>query len=471
MADYDVVIIGAGAAGLAAASALVRAGRVVALIEARDRIGGRVYTIRPSGATLPIELGADFVHGRPAETFALAAEAGLRLYEQTGNSWAARDGRLQSDDDDDETDDDETDDDEGDEGDVGAIFAAIRNWQGEDRTLQSLLDERFAGERWAAARQRIRGYAEGFDAAEVDRVSVAWLRQTELASDAIDGDRQFRVLDGYDRVLTWLGDTLGPSADVRLETVAREVRWQRGHVELRLESPSGAALGEISARAALVTVPLAVLKRSFDEPESPGALRLLPEPPGKREALAYLEMGHATKVVLLFKEIFWDALPQARRTNHQHVALPRLSFLFSNDPVMATWWTPHPVVAPMLTGWAAGPRAARMAAMTSEEIADEAVAALSRALDMSRDDLDTLLTGHFVHNWSADPFSSGGYSYVCAGGLSAPGALGEPVEETLFFAGEATDTQGETGTVHAALQTGYQAATAIARVLASTDAG
>ncbi|HEX5547762.1 MAG TPA: NAD(P)/FAD-dependent oxidoreductase, partial [Ktedonobacterales bacterium] len=450
MTDYDVVIIGAGAAGLAAASALARVGRAVALIEARDRIGGRVYTIRPPGATLPIELGADFVHGRPAETFAIAAGAGLRLYEQTGNSWAARDGRLQNDDDD-ETDDDETDDD--DEGNVGAIFAAIRNWQGEDRTLQSLLDERFTGERWAAAQARIRGYAEGFDAAEVDRVSVAWLRQTELASDAIDGDRQFRVLDGYDRVLAWLGDSLGPLADVRLETVAREVRWQRGHVTARLESPDGAPLGEISARAALITVPLAVLKRSFDDPASSGALRLLPEPPGKREALAYLEMGHAMKVVLLFKEVFWDKLPQVRRANRESIALPRLSFLFSNDAVMPTWWTPHPVVAPMLTGWAAGPRAARMAAMSDEEIADEAIAALSRALSMGRADLDALLTGRFNYNWSADPFSSGGYSYVCAGGLSAPGALGEPVDETLFFAGEATDTQGDTGTVHAALQT------------------
>jgi monoamine oxidase len=464
MADYDVVIIGAGAAGLAAASTLVRAGRTVALIEARDRIGGRVYTIRPPGATLPVELGADFVHGRPEETFAIAAEAGPRLYEQTGNSWAARDGRLQSDDDDDDDDDDS-------EGDVGAIFASIRNWQGEDRTLQSLLDERFAGERWAAARARIRGYAEGFDAAEVDRVSVAWLRQTELASDAIDGDRQFRVLDGYDRVLAWLGDNPSVAAGLQLETVAREVRWRHGHVEVRLESPAGVPLGEISGRTALVTVPLAVLKRSFDDPASPGALRLLPEPTGKREALAYLEMGHAMKVVLLFKEVFWDKLPQARQAKRQLIALPRLSFLFSNDAVMPTWWTPHPVVAPMLTGWAAGPRAARMATMTNEEIADETVAALSRALDIGHSDLDALLTGRFVHNWSADAFSSGGYSYVCAGGLTAPGALAEPVENTLFFAGEATDTQGETGTVHAALQTGYRAAAAIARALASTSTG
>ena len=109
--------------------------------------------------------------------------------------------------------------------------------------------------------------------------------------------------------------------------------------------------------------------------------------------------------------------------------------------------------------------------MTSEEIADAAVTALSRALDIGRSDLGELLTGRFVYNWSADSFSSGGYSYVCAGGLTAPGALAQPVEETLFFAGEATDTQGETGTVHAALQTGYRAAEEIASALASTSTG
>ena len=167
------------------------------------------------------------------------------------------------------------------------------------------------------------------------------------------------MLDGYDRVLAVARQLPWPIGE-RCDWRRLPARYAGSAATSRsaLESPTGAPLGEISARAALVTVPLAVLKRAFDDPESPGALRLLPEPPGKREALAYLEMGPAMKVVLLFNEIFWDALPQVRQANHQLIALPRLSFLFSNDPVMATWWTPHPVVAPMLTGWAAGPRAA-----------------------------------------------------------------------------------------------------------------
>jgi monoamine oxidase len=465
MADYDVIIIGAGAAGLAAASALVRAGRTIALVEARDRIGGRVYTVRPPGVTLPVELGADFIHGRPHELFELAQGSDLRFYEQTGNSWAARDGQLYS--------DDENDDNPQDvihEGDVGALFAAIHGWQGEDRTLQFLLDERFAGERWAAARQQIRGYAEGFDAAEVDRVSIAWLRHTELASDAIDGNRQFRALDGYDRVMTALSDPLSSTGlvDSRLQHIAREIRWQRGHVEVSMESPTGAPLGDISGRAALITLPLGTLKRSFDDPQSPGAVRLLPEPPGKRETLSFLEMGHAVKVILRFSDVFWDALPQETRQSRKLVSLPQLSFLFSDDPVIPTWWTPHPLVAPMLTGWVAGPRTTQLANESNDVIANEAVAALARVLGTSRGDLDALLMGHYLHNWSSDPYSSGAYSYVCAGGLDAPAALSEPVEDTLFFAGEAANTEGHTGTVHGALQSGYQAAAAIIRAMPPT---
>ena len=479
MSDYDVVIIGAGAAGLAAASALARKGYRIALVEARDRLGGRVYTIRPPGATLPIELGADFVHGRPDETFALAEEAGVRLYEQSGRSWVAEahgNDRSEVDDEDVAEGEEGEECEEGeDDGDSSAIFAAILDWQEEDCSLQTLLDTRFAGARRAAARQDFSRYVEGFDAAEVDRVSVAWLRQTDLALDAIDGDRQFRVLDGYDRVLTWLGDNLPSSrADIRLLSVARDVRWQPGAVMVRLETPAGAALDEISARAALITVPLGVLKRSFSEPQSPGAVQFSPEPPGKREALARLEMGHALKVALRFRVAFWEKLtPSAMRRlgalwpgQQVHFRLmPRLSFLFADDPVVPTWWTAHPIVAPLLMGWMAGPRAARLASASADAIAGEAVTALARILSMERGILEKLLEGHYVHNWSSDPYSSGGYSYVAVGGLSAPGELAAPVEETLFFAGEATNQQGHTGTVHGALQTGYQAADEIARAL------
>ncbi len=177
--------------------------------------------------------------------------------------------------------------------------------------------------------------------------------------------------------------------------------------------------------------------READSAQSPGALRFSPEPPGKRDALARLEMGHALKVVLRFRLPFWEKLTP--HTSEQLGALwpgqsvsfrqmPRLSFLFADDPVAPTWWTAHPVLAPLLTGWIAGPRAARLASMSDEAIAEEAVTALARILSMERETLEKLLVGRYVHNWSSDPYSGGGYRYDAVGGLAAPGQLAAPVQ-------------------------------------------
>src|SRR5437868_13724953 len=83
----DVIIIGAGVAGLAAARRLSGAGRRVILLEARDRIGGRIETHRAAGRRIPIEMGAEFVHGRPSETWDTLRAAGLLAYDVTDTQW------------------------------------------------------------------------------------------------------------------------------------------------------------------------------------------------------------------------------------------------------------------------------------------------------------------------------------------------------------------------------------------------
>src|SRR6187549_1593352 len=90
----DVLVLGAGAAGLAAAHELSQAGMRVIVIEARDRIGGRIFTQHVPGHPLPIELGAEFIHGRPPESFALAEQSGLLVYEINGDRWLAQDSQL-----------------------------------------------------------------------------------------------------------------------------------------------------------------------------------------------------------------------------------------------------------------------------------------------------------------------------------------------------------------------------------------
>lgn len=466
MARYDVVIIGAGAAGLAAARALSERGRSVVVLEARDRIGGRAHTIHPSESRLPVELGAEFVHGRPPETLAIAQAAGLTLVEHEGVMWVSSGGRLSAgrdwdEDEDDNGADEAQDEDEDENAHMGTILGAMGVWQGQDVSFQALLASRFAGERWAAARRQASGYIEGFDAAIPERVSVRWLALTEAAADSIEGGRQFYLLEGYDRLFGWLRDGLNlERTALRLGTVAREIRWERGRVEVTARSRLGTELEPVEARAAVVTLPLGVLAAA---PEAEGAVRFTPEPPGKREAMALLEMGHVVKVVLRFREPFWD-LPGGVG-GAELPAMPRLSFLFADDGVVTTWWTRYPLVAPTLTAWVGGPRAAALVSQGDTAIVAAAVEALARALGVGRGPLEARLEGWHFENWSADPYSRGAYSFVRVGGIEAPRRLGEPVEGTLFFAGEATDPAGHTGTVHAALASGRRAAGEVATAL------
>src|SRR5262249_11865801 len=137
--------------------------------------------------------------------------------------------------------------------------------------------------------------------------------------------------------------------------------------------------------------------------------------------------------------------------------LPRLSFLLSDDEAMPTWWTSDPLPSPLLVGWAGGPRAARLAREPEAFIATRAIQALARVLGVAQDALESELEAWHLHTGSNDPFARGAYSFVRVGGLEAPRRLGEPVEGTLYFAGEATDAS-DTGTVHAALASGLRAA-------------
>src|SRR5947207_3948831 len=94
MAIRSTIIIGAGAAGLAAARDLSRAGHEVAVLEARDRIGGRVYTQRGPETPVPIELGAEFVHGKSPALWHIAKAANLKLHEISGRHWYFDDGHV-----------------------------------------------------------------------------------------------------------------------------------------------------------------------------------------------------------------------------------------------------------------------------------------------------------------------------------------------------------------------------------------
>jgi monoamine oxidase len=162
-------------------------------------------------------------------------------------------------------------------------------------------------------------------------------------------------------------------------------------------------------------------------------------------------------------ERFWAAEGFADRTGRQE--LDTLSFLHTPDGDFRVWWTAYPVRAPLLVAWAGGPRARALAGLTRAEIERRACAALARHTGLTARRIRAMVRRTWMHDWQQDPFARGAYSYPLVGGVDAPAVLARPVTRTIFFAGEATDVEGATGTVHGAIASGRRAARQVQRAL------
>ena len=167
-------------------------------------------------------------------------------------------------------------------------------------------------------------------------------------------------------------------------------------------------------------------------------------------------MGPVIRITLRFHKRFWEGI-----CGEEGKRLSNMSFLFSHDEWFPTWWTTMPRKSPLLTGWAAGARAQRLAGHGKDFVLDQALAALTRLLKMERSELESLLASTYTHDWENDPWSRGAYSYVTVGGDGAEAAVAAPLEGTLFFAGEAVDYSGHNGTVHGALASARRATEAV----------
>jgi monoamine oxidase len=222
----------------------------------------------------------------------------------------------------------------------------------------------------------------------------------------------------------------------------------------------------LDARAAVVALPLGVLQARAGEP---GAVRLDPEPAGKRDALAGLAMGDARRVVLHFAERWWerDALRAAGVGEHP----ADMGFLRLPDAAIPIWWTSAPLREPVLTGWLGGPRASRAAGLPDDALRDLALDALAAGLRLPRGELAAGLRGAYGHDWATDPLARGAYSYALVGAGEARRRLAGPVAGTLFWAGEATADAGAAGTVHGALGSGYRAAGEVLAALGAAGSG
>jgi monoamine oxidase len=438
--QYDVIVIGAGAAGVAAAHELSKNGFKVAVLEARGRIGGRVYSIHDPLIDYPIELGGEFVHGRPEVTLKIIEAAGLEAVKAEGTPWRSEGGRLRP----------NTPSPEMNEK-VEQIYKKMHEIE-DDQTLETYLNTYFPGEEWQAAAQVVKGHVESFDAGRPDRVSIHWMLNEEAAIEKNGGEQNYRVTVPYDTMLAWLLKNGNPAnIELHLNTIVQEVRWQAGGVEVLAKSSLGFQHEPFMARCAVVTLPVGVLQAP---PGAPGAVQFTPPLPEKEAALKYIDMGHVVKVVLRFRDAFWaKGLPGVEAGE-----MADMRSLSSDDPDIGIWWTQSLIPAPTITAWAGYSKAEKLAEESDEVVVQKAIAALALALGVEPSFIESQLETWYFHNWKKDPFAGGVYSYVAADGIEAVRQLAEPVAGTLFFAGEATDTEWRTGMVHGALATGQRAA-------------
>ena len=439
-----MIVIGAGAAGLAAASRLADAGVNVIVLEARDRIGGRILTVRDVATSSPIELGAEFVHGRAVELQPWMAEAGVRVEDIEGTRWRAGRGTLRR-----VTDFwDELD----------RVMRRLPHRRQRDRSFADFLASRPGGQRLARERRLARQFVEGFHGADAGRISVHALADGGSPGDDVRERRLGRVLDGYDRVLAPAVVRLARC--IRTSSNVTAIEWRSGRVRVRVQSPRGAIRRPLTARAVVITVPLGVLQAL---PPDPGAIRFDPPLDSKAPALEQLAMGTVARVVIQFRHRFWADERAARRLAAEN--LDQLSFLHLTGGRFGTWWSAYPGTEPRLVAWCGGPAARAFAGVPAREVAARALEEAAAAFGRRPETLAREVRQVSFHDWSSDPFARGAYSYQRVGGSEAVRLLARPIAGTLFFAGEASDTSGSTGTVHGALASGARAASQVLRAL------
>lgn len=429
MEHVDVAVIGAGVAGLTTARILTDAGRRVVVLEARDRIGGRVHTDRRDG--LVTDLGASWIHGVDGSAVADAAAAlGLRTTEFTVGGYQV-DSRpiAYHGPDGSRLDDAAAQQFAADVHTLDRSLAGVIERSGAEDSYHDVVERALAAQRWDADRtERVREHLE-HRSEEQYGVSSAELAAHCLDDDVVEGD-EVVFPDGYDA----LPEHLAEGLDVRLGHVVHAV--ERG--------PDGVVVvisghGPVRADAAVVTVPVGVL-RSADFTIAP------PLPERHRDALARLRMNAFEKVVLRFPNRFWDEDVYAIR---------------QLGPAGAWWHSWYDLTRldgiPTLLTFAAGPAARAIRGWSDEQVAASVLEQLRR---LYGEGVGTPTSVH-VTAWQDDPFSRGSYAHMLPGSTTADhDDLARPVDGVLHLAGEATWTD-DPATVTAALHSGHRAAVAV----------
>lgn len=426
--ENDILIVGAGAAGLMAAHLLAQRGHKVTVLEARDRIGGRIHTVHENEFYPFAEFGAEFIHGDLPVTLSLIKEANIPYHETAGEMWQFKNGRFSREDHFIE--------------DWDYLVAQLHKVTA-DITVDAFLEQYISGDRYAELRKAVIRYANGYDTADTSNASILAIRREWEEEESGD---QYRPDNGYISLLSYLEQScIANGGEIHLSTVIKEIQWAENNVTaITAKGP------KFHAPKIIITIPVNVLQAT----NSTAGIRFLPEISGYKEAVNALGMGAILKLLFQFNDTFYD---QSLLHNRHGADMSKLEFLFSEQTV-PTWWTQYPRKSGMLTGWLGGPKAKEIAQGTDEEILEVGLQSLSNIFSLPVAILRKNLTAWRIANWTKDPFTLGSYSYETTESGAAKNVLRELVKNTIFFAGEAMYDGPAIGTVEAAFSSGKEIA-------------
>jgi len=428
----DVLVLGAGVAGLAVANALVDTDLDVLVLEARDRLGGRTFTDRQF-AGFPVELGAEFVHGEHVATWEWIERLGLQTvhWNKRDDSWVRlADGRrlLMTE-----------------ARAASPAFDSTRSWELPTEPARPF-------ESFGTYLQRL-----GFDGEQLDYVRRSFAnaageaqRHLDAASilDSLAGVEQtgaedFRILEGYAALI----EALGIGAEILIDCPVASIEYSSEYSSDNGSDNGGLGVvvntvdgRRFESQLLVCTLPIGVL--------AAGDVEFMPGlPPSKEAALRGLGMGPVIKLIYRFGEVLTP---------------PEIKAVYASGRA-PMWWTPsfgHEADAHVWTAFVSGDGAIDLLRRGPEGALDSALESFRRELGRpGLQPLDALLV-----DWVSDPYARGGYSHVRPGHRGARERLAQATPP-LLWAGEATAPERDAATVHGALASGVRAAAEVRRLL------
>ena len=414
-----IIVIGAGAAGLMTAYELSKHNKKVILLEASERLGGRIYTYTNNTFSEPIELGAEFIHGNLPLTLNLLKQAGIKHYPVKGKMFHIEKGKFKK------------------GQDNSTHWAELIKRMKElkhDIPLSDFLQQLFSDDKYESLRESVKHFAEGFDLADISKVSTCSLYK-EWSEE---NDEQYRIEGGYHQLISFLESECKKNGCIIYNNCCvKKINWSKNEVNIITMCSR-----YFKSNKVVITVPLSVLQVDKNDISY---IEFTPAIDNYLEASKNIGFGTVIKILLEFNEAFW----QQEKKN--------IGFLFTGEKI-PTWWTQLPKNNCVLTGWMAGAKAFEFKDASDEDILESALNSLSAAFAESTSVLKNKLSAYKIINWTNVQNIYGGYSYETLQSTNAKKLLTQPLEQTIFFAGEALDYGVMVGTVEAALESGKQAA-------------